>query len=68
VDRCVFHNARARPLTLLSDYECGPEQLPTCTAQVGASTFHVLLQSKHKTSIDDSQYKYSPCDQSDTRE
>ena len=34
VNRCIFHNAQARSLTLLSDYKCGPEQLPTCMVQI----------------------------------
>jgi hypothetical protein len=34
MDRCLFHNARATPLSLFSDYACGPEQLPSCTVQV----------------------------------
>ena len=34
VHQCLFHNSRARPMTLLTDYRCGPEQLPTRTVQI----------------------------------
>jgi len=49
VDRCLFHNAEARPLTLLSDYECGPEQLPTRTALILAEG---MIENKHSTDVE----------------
>ncbi|EFN59046.1 hypothetical protein CHLNCDRAFT_7805, partial [Chlorella variabilis] len=34
IDACCFHNTPAARPSLLSDYTCGTEQIPTCTTQV----------------------------------
>lgn len=32
--RCLYHNTSQVSVSLLSDYKCGREQIPTCTTQV----------------------------------
>lgn len=34
--RCLYHNTSQVSVSLLSDYKCGREQIPTCTTQVTA--------------------------------
>ncbi len=31
---CPFHNAQPAAVSLLHDFQCGREQIPTCTTQV----------------------------------
>ena len=31
---CPFHNAQPAAISLLHDFQCGQEQIPTCTTQV----------------------------------
>lgn len=34
---CPFHNAQPAAISLLHDFQCGREQIPTCTTQVQPS-------------------------------
>lgn len=40
VAACRFHNAPGVRPSLLTDYSCGTEQIPTCTTQVGSVGRH----------------------------
>ena len=34
LERCLFHNVRKPMVSLLSDYQCGREQIPSAVCQV----------------------------------
>ena len=40
LERCVFHNVRTPMVSLLSDYECGREQIPSVVYQVSHALWH----------------------------
>ena len=42
--RCRYHNQPVPVFSLLSDYSCGPEQIPSVTTQVGWLGACALLQ------------------------
>ena len=42
--RCRYHNQPVPVFSLLSDYSCGPEQIPSVTTQVGWVGAWSLLQ------------------------
>ena len=44
--RCRYHNQPVPVFSLLSDYSCGPEQIPSVTTQVGRLGPRPLLQSQ----------------------
>lgn len=43
LSRCVYHNSPTKNVSLLLDYECGPEQIPTTTTQASTSAGPVPL-------------------------
>lgn len=38
LERCLFHNVRKPMVSLLCDYQCGREQIPSVVCQVSSSS------------------------------
>ena len=41
LERCLFHNVRKPMVSLLSDYQCGREQIPSVVCQVSLSLIYL---------------------------
>lgn len=42
LERCLYHNVRKPMVSLLSDYQCGREQIPSVVYQVSIHTSNCL--------------------------